>query len=254
MTRPSFTLLCVLLGAVTVGGVVLALPTPAELGWIEHEMTCAEWFEADEPPTGSVRLTECAIAPTVRPESRPRSARVVRRTGLEVAELAAEVSMDARGIESAAVTLWPPEVDHDFVDENAFERRLIFVTEDAELRRLADAFDRNTRSWALDDDPMDGRYQDRFRARHERTLRQPRTVQGVLEPVTDDDYGAHARLVRDGTAYVLGRSERRRALRFSSVALATLAGLALLWLVTRQRRWTRRREELLSGRSGPLTF
>lgn len=244
MTRVAYWLLVAVLAATALGGLALAAPTPAELGWIDHEMTCAEWFASPSPPTGSVRLTECALGPD--------SPLIIGREGsLDVPRLAADRSFEHEGVTAGAARLWAADGD------TPPGRALVLVTHDPALRRLTHTFAGSQRPWwtggAVAEDAAASRA--RFLARHKDELRAPRVVEGVVEDLWTSPHSTLAAPLADGPpAFVIAPPDARRLGRAPGIATATLAGLALFLLVLLQRRWTRRREELLGGASRPLTF
>lgn len=264
MSRVPYYLLVVGFGLMTLGGFALAAPSPAELGWIEHEMTCAEWLDASEPITGSVRLTECTLAPSV--DGGEPGDDALRLAQLTAARDLGPMGVDGDGgVNEAAARLWPARVEPGF--DGSSQRGLVLVTHDDELRRLADTFsngeergrsgDGSDMQWlpSYDDQLVPGP-RARFRQRHRDELQRTRTFEGVIEP----DWGSdHASLV-DALAselsptFVIAPAVADRTLRAPGIVLATFGGLALLLIVLAQRRWTRRREELTGAGGRPLTF
>jgi hypothetical protein len=236
MNRFAYYALVVIFGLSAVGGAVLLAPSPAELGFYEHEMTCAEWFAREPVVTGSVRLTDCVLDASA---------------GMNVRR-----SRSGTGVVAAGVRVRPPGV------RGESERVLVLVTTDPDLRRLADTHERHAASGSglfLDEGSPA-----RFRERHRAELARLRGVEGVLEyqgwPGPMDDYDLVAELGHRGDSpadtgsHVLAPAQASAGSRAAGTTLLLLGLLGIGLLVRAQRRWTRRRAELTGNTTRPLKF
>ena len=112
MTRLGFRSLVGVLLAVAIGGGLLALPTPGELG-VRDEVECGSIWD---PPRemSSVRLLGCeldlgaeslAVGPTVHPDVLPPAARALRERVMQTAPGAARERFRERHAAELRVTL-----------------------------------------------------------------------------------------------------------------------------------------------------
>ncbi|HJL15777.1 MAG TPA: hypothetical protein RMH99_08980 [Sandaracinaceae bacterium LLY-WYZ-13_1] len=236
MSRLGYWAIVLVFGASAVGGAALFTPTPGELGLVDHEMTCAEWFAHEGPaPTGHVRLTDCALDGT--------------RWGIRGGH------WGVGGTSAAGVEVEPADPDAPRAHEptgyggEVVPRRLGLSTRDPSLRRLADTYVQHDGEAA----------RARFRARHAAELRPVRDLEGELvrvPPAIADAEVVEALALdqQPGPAWTLRPARRSTGRRATGVSFFVLGVLGLLILIPAQRRWKRRREELCGGTDRPLTF
>lgn len=224
MNRFAYRVLVGLFGASVLAGAALLAPRPAELGFVEHEMTCDAWFAREgEAVTGLVRLTDCR---------------------LDVSRMVSRRSRIDRGVTEAAVQVRPPTAEP-ARGSGPHPRELVLVTADPALRRLADTYDRHG----------DAAGTARFGERHRAEGRRPRTIEGRIELGGHWDLtGPLLGLEEPRRPHVMAPPRRDPASRAAGTLLLLLGGSALLILVPAQRRWTRRRAELRGDTTRPLRF